>query len=713
MRYGAAVVAWAAFMLLRRALDPVLAGATYLTAYPAIMISAWYGGLLPGVLCTLLCGLATLFFFVELRTATVADRVTFLGFLLVGSALAALIDAVTRARTRAEDQRRWFRQTLSSIGDAVIATDGAGHVEFMNAVAERLTGWSSADAAGRPVREVFNIRREGSLEPVQNPVERVLAEGTIAGLANHTNLYARDGTVHPIDDSGAPIRDESGGIIGAVLVFRDISERRRSEQALEASRARAEGILESIADGFIAVDEEWRIRYANAAAERKLRTPRGELAGQILWALYPDVRGASGGAEYERAMRDRVPVQFEAHWPPLDSWFDVSAYPADHGLSIFFRDITRRKRAEAEVAQAHALLDAFFEHAPIGLGLWDREIRYVRVNQALATMDGVPAEAHVGRSIPEIIPRVGRELADAFSRVLATGEPLIGQEVCAETPAAPGENRYWSVSYYPIRIDGHIRFVSAVLEDVTERRRSERELQSVTEELHGANQDLQLFAYAVSHDLQEPLRMVTSYLGLLSARYKDRLDEDAREFIQYAAGGARGMEELLNDLREYWSAASARGSEPQPVDTQRCLDAALANLSTSIEESGASVTQGELPVVLADETPIVQLFQNLVGNAIKYRRDEPPAVHVAAERDAADCWRFSVRDNGMGIQPTYLRHIFEPFKRLHGRETPGTGLGLALAQKIVERYGGRIWVESQPGLGSTFRFTLPAEDHQG
>ena len=206
--------------------------------------------------------------------------------------------------------------------------------------------------------------------------------------------------------------------------------------------------------------------------------------------------------------------------------------------------------------------------------------------------------------------------------------------------------------------------------------------------------------------------MVTSYLRLLSGRYQDRLDDNAREFIQFAVDGAHRMEHLLEDLRNYWRAGADSEAPPSVADTASALDTALGNLSTAIAEAGAEVTRDPLPVVLANETPLVQLFQNLVSNAIKYRSNQPPRVHVAAERDGANMWRFSVRDNGVGIPEEYATDVFKAFKRLHGREQPGTGLGLALCQKIVERYGGRIWVESQPDNGSTFLFTLRAADRQ-
>jgi light-regulated signal transduction histidine kinase (bacteriophytochrome) len=214
-----------------------------------------------------------------------------------------------------------------------------------------------------------------------------------------------------------------------------------------------------------------------------------------------------------------------------------------------------------------------------------------------------------------------------------------------------------------------------------------------------------------SHDLQEPLRMVTSYLQLIAQRYRGRLDAAADEFIAFAVDGAARMHRLISDLLAY-SRVGTRSRAFEPVDCQAALDQALANLEIAIEEAGATVTRDPLPIVPADEGQLVQLFQNLIGNAVKFHGQAPPCVHISAQRrrEAGDEWYFSVRDNGIGIDPQQFERIFMIFQRLHTMaEYSGTGIGLAICKKIVERHGGRIWVESQPGQGSTFYFTLPAQ----
>ena len=245
--------------------------------------------------------------------------------------------------------------------------------------------------------------------------------------------------------------------------------------------------------------------------------------------------------------------------------------------------------------------------------------------------------------------------------------------------------------------------------DITKLKEIEEVVKQRTEELESRNKDLEQFAYVASHDLQEPLRMVSSYMGLIEGRYKGRLDADADEFIGYAVDGAKRMRMLINDLLEY-SRVGTHGKPFGPVDCETLLNRSLDHLQLMIEDSGATVTHDHLPTVIGDGAQLMRLFQNLINNSLKFRKDASPLIHVSAEPCDGD-WLFSVHDNGIGIDPQYADRIFVIFQRLHDREEyPGTGIGLAICKKIVERHGGRIRVQSEQDKGATFIFTIPRQD---
>ena len=248
--------------------------------------------------------------------------------------------------------------------------------------------------------------------------------------------------------------------------------------------------------------------------------------------------------------------------------------------------------------------------------------------------------------------------------------------------------------------------VMAVVRDITSRKQAQQALQQHAKELERSNAELEQFAYVASHDLQEPLRIVASYSQLLARRYQDKLDSDANEFIDFIVDGATRMQVLINDLLSY-SRVGSRGQEFELTDLNQVIESTLHNLELSLQDNMATVTYDEMPTLMVDRVQMGQLFQNLISNAIKFHGDSPPQIHLGVEQQA-EKFVFRVRDNGIGIDPQYAERIFLVFQRLHGKkEYPGTGIGLAICKKIVERHGGRIWMESVPSVGSTFYFTIP------
>jgi PAS domain S-box-containing protein len=357
-----------------------------------------------------------------------------------------------------------------------------------------------------------------------------------------------------------------------------------------------------------------------------------------------------------------------------------------------------------------------FDFAPDGYLVTTASGIIQEANRAAADLFNVPAQFLIGKPLSVYIAGIDRTiLYEQLWRLRAVQEreerivhvqPRDRAAFDATLTAAPISDRAGSVV--------GIRWL---LRDITEQKRTEaalrklneeleRRVEARTAELRRSNQELQQFAYVVSHDLQEPLRMVRSYVQILAERYRGRFDADADEFIGYTVEGATHMQQLIVDLLEY-SRVQTRERETKATECEEILTYVLSNLRTAIEESGAVVTHDPLPVVFVDASQLRQVSQNLLGNALKFRSQEPPRIHIAAER-RGEHWVFSVRDNGIGIDPRQAERIFGIFQRLHTRrEYSGTGLGLAICRRIIENHGGRIWVESELGKGATFYFALP------
>ena len=990
-------------------------------------------------------------------------------------------EAFRRRIAALELEAQRFKATLYSIGDAVVAADVGGRIVQMNPVAEKLTGWPEAEALGQPVIEVFKIVNEETGAVVESPVTRVLREGAVVGLANHTLLVARDGTSRPIADSGAPIRAESGVITGVVLVFRDQTEERAAQKALKESECKFRETVEYLDEGYycckadgllldhnlafnrilgfdtslnmrgaklpdfwqnpedrkqyldelmtkgsiqnflinaktadgakIAVmvnshlvkddqgrlvrivgtftdfterkrmeealrqsEEKYRSLFDNAEVgmyrsrldgsgiitlnqrladifgftiEEMLNTPatmrwadlkarkemvrllqeRGELRDHeidiitkgdnirtllVSVKLYPG-EGYLEGTAIDISKRKRVEQSLKVaidnlkeaqHVARVGNWewdavkdeitasaefyrlFDIvpeliarfaqfierlhpddrervqqdvaAALKKDRPYDTDYRvmlhdggwreinargrivtdtdgnplrmvgtclDISERKQIEEALKTSRERLLFATEGANLGIWNWnivsgeliwsdkckalfgvpaDETMSYQRFSDALHPDDRKRTDNAVKDALDNhkdydieyrslwpdesihwlaargrgyynatgkavrlegvVLDITERKLADdalriknqvfedsiasqsiadkngvithvnpAFLRLwgYAAKEDAIGKSVGSffanpadATPVleALAARDAWEGEFLAQRTNGSTFFSRGLATsmrnangeligyqstnlDVTPIRTAERQLKALNENLERSNKELEQFAYVASHDLQEPLRMVSSYTQLLGQRYQDKLDQDANDFIGYAVDGANRMQRLIQDLLEY-SRITTRGLPPALFDAHDALGEAVRNLQTAIQESGTLVTNDDLPMVLGDHTQIVQVFQNLIGNGIKFQRPGvAPLIHISTEDDPHDnrFRLFKVSDNGIGIEPRHFERLFEIFQRLNSKkEYPGTGIGLALCKRIVERHGGRIWVESEPGKGSTF-----------
>lgn len=504
--------------------------------------------------------------------------------------------------------------------------------------------------------------------------------------------------------------------LALTAISRELARRRRTEARL-AYQAR---LLETVNDAIVASDEKYRLTEWNAAAESLYGWKAEEVIGQIgvelLRTEFPGVDAAEmrrqiagtgrwrGEVTQLRKDGTRIPVE-------VSSLVIRDGQGRAAGYVSVNRDIAERRQAEEALQRQEALLRSVLQTLPVGVWFADEKGVIQAGNPAGqkiwagARYVGVEQYGEYKGWWADTGKRIGPD-EWALARAVSKGETSLDEVIDIE--CFDGSSKTILNSAVPLRdSEGKITGAIVVNQDITARRNAEKALQQVLAELRRSNDELEQFASVASHDLQEPLRMISSYLALLSNRYQGRLDPEADEFIGFAVDGARRMKNLIEDLLAY-SRVGARGRQFESVKTAEVLAEVRLGLRQIIDEHMAVIVVGELPAVRADPAQLGQLFQNLIGNAIKFHGPRSPVVRVSAERFGTE-WVFSVRDNGIGIAPDQHERIFDVFQRLHTRaEYPGAGIGLAICKRIVERHGGRIWVESKPGEGSTFFFTLPA-----
>lgn len=486
-----------------------------------------------------------------------------------------------------------------------------------------------------------------------------------------------------------------------------------TERALAESRHELVDFLENAAIGIHWAGPDGKILWANQEELDLLGYSKDEYIGRNVAEFHVDPRVVEEILNRLRAgekLRD-----FEAKLRRKDdAIIDVlinSGAVIEDGRFLhtqcFTRDISGVKRAEALRVASEERLRAIFSHVALGIAQTDLSGRFLMVNPGICQIAGLTKEQALSSGLcelahPEDAPMLRKRLAMLESD---------GKRSTSEFRfVRPDGSSVWTATSISLSkgTSGVPRYAVAVVQDITERKKAEQALEEANRTLERANEDLRQFSYVASHDLKEPIRTVITYSQLLASRYQTGSNPEAGEIVDTIVASARRIHDLISDLLRY-----AQVSDPNlllqfgTVAMDGVLGFCLSNLGPHLHENCATLTHDPLPEVTGDFGDLMQLLQQLIGNAVKYRGAEPPRIHVSARREGSE-WVFSVADNGIGIDPKYADRVFLPFKKLHGRRYPGNGIGLAICKKVIERHGGRIWVESSPGAGATFRFTLPA-----
>jgi PAS domain S-box-containing protein len=596
------------------------------------------------------------------------------------------------------------RSLLEASLDPLVTIGPDGKITDVNAATEVATGHARAALIGTDFSDYFTEPGKASAG-----YQQVFREGFVRDYP--LELRHRDGSVISVLYNASLYRDKTGRVVGVFAAARDITARKRAEEAARRANAYNRSLLEASIDPLVAIGPDGKITDVNGATEAATGRLRAELIGTDFSDYFTEPDQARSG--YQQVFREGLVREYPLELRHRDGrmmsvLYNASVYRDEAGrvIGVFAaaRDVTARRRAEEAARRANVYNRSLLEASLDPLVTIGPDGRITDVNAATETATGCSRTALIGTDFSDYFTEPAKARA-GYQQVFREG---FVRDYPLELRHRRGRvnSVLYNASVYRDE-SGQVIGVFAAARDITLRKRAEEEMQHYAQELQRSNTELEHFAYVASHDLQEPLRTLSSYSQLLARRYRGRLDTDADDFIAFMVDAAARMQTLINDLLTF-SRIGTRGKPFELADGAQVLAAAQENLQAAIAESGAVITHDPLPTLLGDPTHLTQLFQNLFSNAIKFRRaDQPPRIHVSATRQEG-AWELSVRDNGIGIDPQFFERIFIIFQRLHAREDyPGTGIGLALCKKIVERHGGRLWVESVPGTGSTFHFTLP------
>lgn len=623
-----------------------------------------------------------------------------------------IVSDLTRARQLEQRQREYSGETaflasiVESSPNAIVASNLNGDIIAWNHQAENLFGYSAAEVLGHPVSILLPEEDKPALPGYLDRVR----QGETLRLKD-VKRVRKNGSTVDVSITLVPVRDALGVDLGNAAILTDITEKKRAELDLkERTRHSAQlaAIVESSPNAIIGTDLEGCITSWNKAAEELFGYTAAEAVGKSILLIAPPenpgtieerlqkLKAGPSQKDTQRRCKDGTLIDVAISIAPVR---DESG--AVIGAAGIVTDMRERKRAEERLRMV-------IENSPNAKILINSQGKITLANQRLEEMFGYPREEMLGKPFELLIPQrfhaihsehVRTYLDSPRNRQAGVGLNMFGRH-------RNGSEIRLEVNLSHFELDGD-KYTLAALADITSRHQAEQELQERTRELMRSNRDLEQFAYAASHDLKEPLRAVAGCVMLLREHLQQQLDDQARQYIRHTVEGVERMQQLIDDLLAY-SRLSRTGELVRVVQLDDVLNHALNNLSATLQVSHVQIQRTPLPEVHGIPAQLALLFQNLLSNAIKFRkRDQPGLVRISCQSENHS-WIIHVEDNGIGIDEAYFERIFEIFQRLHTRSAyPGTGVGLALCKRIVERHGGRIWVDSTPGQGSTFSFSLP------
>jgi PAS domain S-box-containing protein len=757
LHYVYAILAVPVAILLRFALIPLTGhGTPFITLFPATVIVALLGGMGPAVLTGIFGVLVADYFFVPplhsidigidfwSRSAVVVLTSTFVGY----------VGAVLRdARAKAEQQALALRDSQKDLNRAqAVAHTGSWRLD----VQRNELLWSSETYRIFGIDEGTSLTYETFLSNVHPNDRDFVDKSWNAAIKGERydiehRIVVKD-QIKWVRERAEPEFDKNGALLGGFGTVTDITQRKQMEnelrqahdelelrvkertaeldetvsalqkqvelriqaqEGIKTERQRLNHVLETLPVYVVLLSEDYRVPFANRFFEERFGKSEGKRCYEYLF----NRREPCEICETYKVLKTNKPHHWE--WTGPDGRnYDIYDYPFTDtdGSRLIMEmgiDITEQKRAQQALHSTSLYVRGLLEASLDPLVTISPEGKITDVNKATETVTGVQRERLIGSDFSDYFTEP-QKAKEGYEKVMTEGMVRDYPLTIRHTSGYTTDVLYNATVYR--NEAGQVQGVFAAARDITEKKAAEAELEKYrlhledlvkqrTEELTRSNKELEQFAYVASHDLQEPLRIIAGYTQLLQQRYKGKLDEDADQFIFFIVDSVVRMQNLINDLLSY-SRIETRGGDFESVDCQVVLDDVLHTLQIKVEENDAVITHGPLPTVQADKVQLFQLFQNLISNAIKFRSDKPPRIHIAAESQNGR-WLFSVKDNGIGIDPKYLERIFVIFQRLHSQDKyPGTGIGLAICKKIVERHGGRIWVESQLGKGATFYFIL-------